>query len=243
MKRVLAVDLGGTKTATAIVDSHALITRKQKTPAAHDAAATVEQIAAAAQGYAIDGVGVIVPGIFNPASGQAWAPNLWGRDWIPLKAMLEDRLRLPISIGSDRAGAVLGEHWQGIAQGRQDVIFVAVGTGIGVGILAGGRVWEGAHGTAGSAGWMSLDLRWRPEYERTGCWESLAAGPALARRAGAASAEQLVVNARQGSQAAPEQLREAGRTLGVGIANLISLFDPEIVVLGGGLMAAAGDLL
>lgn len=240
---MLAVDLGGTKTATAIVDSDGSLTHRNKVAAAHDPATTVEQIAAAALHHAADAAGVIVPGIFNPRTGEAWAPNLWGRSWIPLQAMLEDRLRLPVSLGSDRAGCVLGEQWRGVAQGRQDVLFVAVGTGIGVGILTGGRVWEGAHGTAGSAGWMSLDLLWRPEYERTGCWESMAAGPAIARQAGASSAEQIVAAARQGSLGALEQLQRAGRTLGIGIANLISLFDPEIVVLGGGLMDAAGLLL
>lgn len=240
---MLAVDLGGTKTATAIVDSQAALTHRSKVAAAHDPVATVEQIAAAVQDHAIDAAGVIVPGIFNPRTGEAWAPNLWGHNWVPLQAMLEDRLRLPVSIGSDRAGYVLGEQWRGVAHGLQHVLFVAVGTGIGVGILTGGRVWEGAHGAAGSAGWMSLDLHWRPEYDRTGCWESMAAGPAIARQAGAASAEQVVAAARQGLPGPLERLQRAGRTLGIGIANLISLFDPEMVVLGGGLMDAADLLL
>ncbi len=101
---------------------------------------------------------------------------------------------------------------------------------------------EGAHGIAGAAGWMALDSHWKPGYERTGCWEWEAAGPAVARRAGEASAEAVVAAARAGNERALESLRDTADWLGMGIANLVSLLNPEMVVLGGGLMQA-GDLL
>jgi glucokinase len=122
------------------------------------------------------------------------------------------------------------------------VVFVAVGTGIGVGILSGGRVITGAHGIAGSAGWLALDPHWKDEYARAGCWESESAGPAVAQHAGTATAEAAVAAARGGDERAIAALDNAADFLAMGIANLISLLNPEMVMLGGGLMQA-GDLL
>jgi glucokinase len=240
MRRVLAVDLGGTKTATAVVDESGGTTDKHKFPANHSlegAVSVIAGIAAAAGG--IDQVGVIIPGIYDPRKGTAWAPNLWGWDAVPLREALEAKLAVPVVISSDRSGYVLGEQWLGTARGVEDLVFVAVGTGIGVGILSGGRLIEGAHGIAGAAGWMAVDRAWKQEYAKTGCWETEAAGPAVAKRAGMASAEEVVREARAGNQHALTALRETASYLAAGIANLISLLDPDMVVLGGGLMQAA----
>jgi glucokinase len=185
---------------------------------------------------------VIVPGIYDPHEGTVWAPNLWGQEFLPLRQALEDRFGLPVAIGSDRTGSVVAEQWLGAAQGIDDVVFVAVGTGIGVGILSGGRPVEGAHGIAGAAGWMVIGGPWKGAYTCTGGWESEAAGPAVARRAGMDSAEAVVNAARAGEPLAIDALRVTADYLALGIANLISVLDPEMVVLGGGLMQA-GDLL
>ena len=243
MTRVLAVDLGGTKTATAVFSDAAVMTDKQKQPAAHTLAETVSQIAAAADESRAEAVGVIVPGIYTFRTGSAWAPNLWGRDEVPLLSALSAAVRVPVVVDSDRSGYVLGEQWAGIARGLSDVVFVAVGTGIGIGILSEGRVVRGARGIAGAAGWMALDPRWKNEYEAVGCWEAESAGPAVARKAGKLSAEEAVTAARQGDSAAIQALRSAARYLGMGVANLISLLDPQMVVLGGGLMQASDLLL
>ncbi|HWR51973.1 MAG TPA: ROK family protein [Bryobacteraceae bacterium] len=242
MSRVLAVDLGGTKHASALVDEAGGVTEKRKLPADRSLEGTVSQIADRASGSGIDRVGIIVPGIYDPRNGTAWAPNLWGWDPVPLRAALERRLSVPATIASDRAGYVLGEQWLGAARGLQDVAFVAVGTGIGVGILSGGRLIEGAHGIAGAAGWMAVDRAWKPEYERTGCWEWEAAGPAVARRAGLDSAQAVVEAACKGDERAMAALEETASFLAMGIANLISILDPDAVILGGGLMQA-GDVL
>lgn len=242
MSNVLAIDLGGTKTASALVDDQARIIEKHKLPAARTLEGTVSQIAARASAAGVEGVGVIVPGIYNPRDGTAWAPNLWGWEHVPLRDALAQRLGRPAVIGSDRAGCVLGEQWAGAARGCQDVVFVAVGTGIGVGIVCGGQLIEGAHGIAGAAGWMVIDRAWKPEYAQTGCWEAEAAGPAVARRGAAESAEIVVGRARAGDQRARAVLGETAEYLAMGIANLISIFDPDMVVLGGGLMQAS-DLL
>lgn len=239
---VLAVDLGGTKTATAFVDREGRATRKGQIPAAHTLDGTVAQIAERLCGASAEAAGILVPGIYDERTGMAWAPNLWGAETVPLRDAAEQRLALPVVIASDRSGYVLGEQWLGAARGLRDVLYVAVGTGIGVGILAGGRLVEGAHGIAGAAGWMVVGGPWNPSYERGGGWESEAAGPAVARRAGMESAEAVAAAARAGHAGALEALRQTADYLALGLAGLIGIFDPEMVVLGGGLMEA-GDLL
>jgi glucokinase len=245
MKQVLAVDLGGTKTAIALVDDSGKLSDKRKNRAA-DFDTTVRQIVercAAHRADQIEGIGIIVPGIYEPETGKVWAPNLWGQDFQPLKAALRRHLDIPISIGSDRTGSVLAEQWLGAAQGLSHVLFVAVGTGIGVGIVSAGRPMEGAHGIAGAAGWMVTGSPWKPEVAACGGWESQAAGPALARRAGMESAELVVAAARAGEARALDAIGQVADSLALGIAGLISVFDPQIVVLGGGLMQASDLML
>ena len=243
MTQVLAVDLGATKTTIALVDDAGDVTQRSKQPAARSLAESVTQIAHA---YARCGVrpaavGVIVPGIYNAATGSSWCPNLWGHDEVPLRDAIEAKVKIPIVVDSDRAGYVLGESWLGAARGLRHVVFVGIGTGIGVGILSAGRVLEGAHGIAGAAGWMSLAAEWREEYERRGCWESESAGPAVARAFGVDGAEPVVAAARRGDAKALAVLEHAARATGRGIANLISILNPEMVVLGGGLMQGAHE--
>ena len=239
MKHVLAIDLGGSKTSIAMVDRAGRISAKQKIPAASDFDASVGQITPQP---GVTAAGVIVPGIYDPTTGSAWAPNLWGTSFYPLRAVLEQRLGVPVAIGSDRTGSVLAEQWLGVARGVQHALFVAIGTGIGVGILSNGQPWEGAHGIAGAAGWMVIGGPWKPEHAACGVWESEAAGPALARRAGMATAEAVVAAARLGDIEAQHAVNQTAEHLAMGIASLVAVFDPEIVVLGGGLMQA-GDLL
>jgi glucokinase len=241
MKTVLAVDLGGTKTALARVDEEGGVREVRTLPAARTLDASVGQVAAACAG--VDAVGMIVPGMVDHAAGTAWCPNLWGTDHVPLLAALRERVPLEIFADSDRAGYVLGESWLGAARGLRHVVFVAVGTGIGVGILSDGVVVRGAGGIAGAAGWFALDSEWRDHYAATGCWEAESAGPAVARLAGLPDAHAVVAQARAGDAHALEVLRRAGRFIGMGVANLISALNPEAVVLGGGLMIGASGLL
>jgi glucokinase len=243
MSSVLAIDFGGTKTALAFVDDSGRISKKQKLPAGRTLASSMKQLADYAGAARVESVGIIVPGIYDPKTGEAWAPNLWGMERVPLRAAAEQTLGVPIAIASDRAGYVLGEEWLGAARGLSDVVFVSVGTGIGVGILSGGRVIEGARGIAGAAGWMVLGGAWKEEYRQCGGWETEAAGPALARRGGMESAEAVVAAARAGDRNALGALDETADYLALGIAGLIAVLNPEMVVLGGGLMQASDLLL
>jgi glucokinase len=243
---VLAVDLGGTKASFARVGSNGTVLDHQKTPAARPFEASIDQIAeacAVAQSRGpLSAIGVIVPGIFSPATGRAWCPNLWGLEEVPLLQALQRRLTVPVVVDSDRSGYVLGEAWLGAAKGLRDVVFVSIGTGIGVGIISGGSLVRGAHGIAGAAGWLALNPEWQEQYGRTGCWEAESAGPAVAQRVNAPNAEVVVERARAGDPDAVAALENAARYTGMAIANLISLLNPEAVVIGGGLMHGAGSL-
>jgi glucokinase len=250
MECAVALDLGGTKLAAAVVDAEGRILARLKRPV--DRAGTLAQIAAAAgeavgaaglEWSAVRAAGLIVPGIYFPETGNVWTPNLFGHEEVPLGRELAARLPVPVAIDSDRAGYVLGERWLGAARGLDDVVFLAVGTGIGAGIVTGGRLCRGAGDIAGAVGWFALDPRKRPAYKQTGCWETEAAGPAVARRAGMATAEEVAAAARRGEQAARRALDDTVPWLAMGIANLVSLLNPRMIVLGGGLMEGAGDLL
>ncbi len=248
-KLFIGVDVGGTKLAITVVDPQGRSFHRSKHPVRKQGtAAQIAQLAAAALADAgiewarIGGVGVCVPGIYVAATGNAWAPNLWGWDEAPLRAELEPLFPAPVTIDSDRAAYVLGEQWLGAARGLTDVIFLAIGTGIGAGIIANGRLCRGAGDIAGAVGWFALDRHKRDIYKETGCFEANAAGPAVARRGGAATAEQVVDAARRGDRQARSVLDETAEWIAMGVANLISVLNPQMVVLGGGLMQA-GDLL
>ncbi len=242
---VVAVDVGGTKIAAALVDAGGSIIRKVKLPTGTNA---VSRVAEAARQVApswdgIRAVGVAIPGIYYAATGRVWAPNIPGWDHIPLRREIEALLPVPIVVDSDRAACVLGEQWKGVAQECTDVVFLAVGTGIGAGILSGGRLIRGASDIAGAVGWFALNPEMNETYRRVGCWEAESAGPGLARRLGARNAEEVVEAARRGDAAALGAIEETARYLGMGIANLISVLNPQIVVLGGGLMQACDLML
>lgn len=239
---MIAVDLGGTKVAVAAVTLRGAIrsriTEPVDTSSAH---APIEQIARLVRRTSddIDAVGVAVPGLAR-RDGTVWAPNLPGWDSMPLARKLRRKLEVPVVVESDRNAAVLGEAWRGAARGRSDVVVLIVGTGIGAGILSDGRLVRGAHELSGCAGWLVVTDEKNVYSRSNGALEALVAGPAVGRSTGM-SAEAAAAAARRGDRKAREVFARAGRTLGLGVANIISLFDPQVVVLTGGL-AGATDL-
>lgn len=261
---VLAFDLGGTKLAAAVVDRGGKVAeRKSIEVEKRSAMEPVEQILELARELSggksgrakIAAVGVAVPGLVR-RDGTVWAPNLPGWKRMALARRLKQALRVPVVVESDRNAAVLGEAWHGAARGKSDVIVLMLGTGIGAGILSGGRLIRGAHELSGCAGWMVVTDAQDPETVGVGQLESLAAGPAIARAAKkkltsgiggllaeipaeAITAQEVAKAARRGDAASIEVYQEAGRLLGHAVANLVSLFDPEVVVIGGGLASAA----
>ena len=213
----------------------------------------------------IRAVGIGVPGAFDSQSETVWAPNLPGWSKVPLKRLAENSLQRPTFVEGDRNVQALAEMWLGAgAQHRvRNLVFLTVGTGIGAGLISDGRLIAGAHGVSGAAGWMVIDRAWKAEYKRRGCFESLCAGDAVtklgklaARRAPKGlinllarkdarrvTAETIAAAARGGDKAARQVLAEVGTNLGLGVANIVSLLNPEVVVIGGGLAGIGRPLL
>ena len=246
LRCVFAADLGGTKLACAVVDANGKFVARHTEPVdTSSPKAPVAQIVRAAAkllpaGTQYAAAGVAVPGLAR-SDGTVWAPNLPGWKRMPLARLLRAKLRVPVVVESDRNAVVLGEVWKGAARGKRDAIVLILGTGIGAGILSGGRLIRGAHELGGCAGWLRVTEEPSAEASKCGGLESLAAGPAIARAAKRDTAEDAAHLARSGDRAARRAFRRAGHLLGLGVANLVSLFDPEVVVLTGGL-ANAMDL-
>lgn len=263
MSTVFAVDLGGTKCSAAVVDRSGRLLSRRTVAVDHTSPnAPVLQIIQLAEQFgvpkrAFQAAGVAVPGLVR-SNGTVWAPNLPGWDRMPLASRLKRSLGIPVLVESDRNAAIVGESWRGAARGKSDAIVFMVGTGIGAGILSGGRVLRGAHELSGCAGWLTITEAKNGASSGIGELEWLAAGPAIARaaqerlQAGEESslsqidcsritAHDVAAAARKADPLAVEIFRRAGTLLGYGIANMVNLLDPQVIILGGGL-AAVSDL-
>lgn len=266
MPNVLAVDLGGTKCSATVVDRSGRILSCRTVPVnLSSPSGPVLQIIQLANEIAgkekpkqsFVAAAVAVPGLVR-RTGTVWAPNLPGWERMPLAARLKLALGIPVTVESDRNAAVLGECWQGAGQGKTDVVVLMIGTGIGAGILSGGRLLRGSHELSGCAGWLTVTRAELSHVTGMGELECLAAGPAIARAAqerlrhseesslsrldiSKITAHEVAEAARKGDAVAVDVFAKAGRFLGYGIANIVSLLDPQLVVIGGG-MASAADL-
>jgi glucokinase len=186
---------------------------------------------------------VAVPGIYRSASGTVWAPNIPGWDDYPLLTELRDAIGNDVAcaIESDRTCYILGEVWQGSARGARNAIFVAVGTGIGAGIMVDGRVIRGHADIAGAIGWLALDRPYDEKYRDCGNFEFYAAGPGIARAAHM-STEQVFAT-RKSDPETRVVIDRAVAYWGMAVANLVSLLNPEVIVFGGGVFGPATELL
>jgi glucokinase len=249
-RAVWAVDIGGTKIAAARVSRNGKLSgyAEISTPSA-GGRKVVEAVVELLQRMPrkdVGAIGVDVPGLAWP-DGRVWAPNIPGWKRMPLGPALKKRFRLPTLVESDRNAFVMGEAWQGAARKCRDVVFLAVGTGIGAGILTGGRLLRGHGELAGSVGWMALRNQYQPIYKSIGCFEAHASGTGIGLAASkeigrTLSARKLTAMARRGDRKAKELLERAGHDLGLGLANLVDVLNPEVIVIGGG-VAAAGNLI
>ncbi len=270
---VLGIDLGGTKMALAtFTDDGEKISVNVK-PLGNGQGKEVGMMVTTGietflssslqEGNMIDSIGISIPGIYRHKRGTVWAPNIPGWDDYPLleevKAVAGD---IPVTIDSDRACYILGEYWKGNARGCQDAIFMAVGTGIGAGILVDGRVLRGSNDIAGATGWMALDRPFRKEYVSCGCYEHHASGEGIAKVAreylaadksysgmlGNKPSEMVTSHDvfaafKQGDTIAKKVIEEAIVFWGMAIANYVSLFNPQKIILGGGVFGPAVKLI
>ena len=244
---VVAIDLGGTKLAAALFADDGRIIRREVVPVRGSGSVVggriVQMVDALAGADAVRGIGVSVPGIYHSDRGTVWAPNIPGWDDYPLLSELRAAQNCAVAIESDRTCYICGEIWQGSARGARNAIFLAVGTGIGAGILADGRVMHGQHDIAGAIGWLALSADYRTEYDSCGDFEFHASGPGIARAAGTDTAEEAFAAYAHGDARAASAVHQAVAYWGRASANLISLFNPEVIVFGGGVFGPAAALL
>jgi glucokinase len=248
----VGVDVGGTKILAVAVD--AATSRPVGEPVRSatpklDAAALVDAVVAAvtdveaAVGRPADVVGVGLPGLIDIEGTLAMGPHLPGIRHEPFTPVFTERLGRPVRLDNDATCAVWAEHRLGAGRGAADVVMVTLGTGIGAGIVTGGRVLRGAHGFAGEPGHTVVDPDGPPcPCGRRGCWEQYASGTALSRLAGGRSSEEVVAAALVGEPAAVDAVGRFAWWFALGVANLVAVLDPEVVVVGGGLVEA-GEVL
>lgn len=268
---VVGVDLGGTKILTALVDGQGRVAgRVREATPQSGPDAVIEVIVGTVQRVINDGgvdpgairaIGVGAPGPADPISGVLnEVPNLPGWDNVPLAAILTSRLAVATYVENDANAAAVGERWAGAGRGIDDLIYVTISTGIGGGLIFNGRLYHGVSGTAGEVGHMVIDPSGpRCPCGRTGCLEALASGTSIARDARAAiasgrpttlstlapqapTAADVARAAREGDPLARELFARAAHYVGIGVANLVNLLNPAMVIIGGG-VAKAGDLL
>lgn len=258
---VIGLDLGGTKIAGALFPSPGEPTHRETVAlegrTGRDVGALlVERVrrlhdAAKRDGTPAAAVGIAVPGIYRAGSETVWAPNIPGWDDYPLVQEVRAAVpeRVAVRVDSDRACAILGETWRGGAAGARNAVFLAVGTGIGAGILVDGRIVRGAGDAAGAVGWLALDRPYRAGYETVGCFEYHASGPGIAAKARelgnseAHTARDVFLAYGRGDPVAVRVLDEAVAYWGMAVANLVSLFNPDTIILGGGVFGPAARFL
>lgn len=212
----------------------------------------------------LSAIGVGAPGLSNPETGILFtSPNLPGWRDVPLRDIIEKELGKKAFLINDANAAALGELYFGAAKGAHHFIYITISTGIGGGIIIDGEVYTGSIGTAGEVGHMTIDDDGPPcNCGNRGCWEALASGTAMAREArkqikegartsilGYAEGDvekvtaQVIHNAaKEGDSLAKELITRTGYYVGVGLANLVNIFNPELIVIGGGL-SNIGDML
>jgi len=243
MKRVLALDLGGTslRAGRSRADDPAAIEMLGRWPAPRqpDAlrAAILRLVEDLERDVPLAGIGITIPGLVE-ATTCRWVPNLPELEGVDLAALLGR----PVSVGNDAHLALLAEAEGGAARGLRDVLLLAIGTGIGSAVLADGRILRGARGGACSFGWACADLN-DPGAERAGWLERQASGSALdAAAAPGRDGPALIAAARQGNPDALAAVEHAGRAVGAVLAGAVGLLDPDAILLAGG-VAEAFDLL
>lgn len=268
---VIGVDLGGTNLLVGVLDEQLNVHHRSQRRVAglgqreliDTIVATVTEARTAAPGPVV-AVGFGIPCLIDQRTGMAlMAVNLPLRE-LPFRDVMAERLDLPVTVDNDANVAALAEHRAGAAAGATDAVVLTVGTGVGGGLILNGRPYRGAIGAGAELGHMVIDADGPPcqgNCPNRGCLETMASGTALVREgtrlarerpdselgralaAGRRLSGALIGElAHDGDAAAREALTLIGANLGVGIANFTNIFNPDVVVIGGGVLGA-GDLL
>jgi glucokinase len=268
---IIGLDIGATRIAAAVVDSAGAVLHRGKRPfgkasleeSCRSIVEVVEELAAESSVNLaeVGGTGISIPGIYHSSTGNALSPELWGWEQAPLWHELEGKLPAPVLIDNHPSTAALGEQWVGAAQGLSDIVYFSAGEDVGAGIVSAGWLLHGAGDLAGAAGWLAVDPQRKPLYKHLGCLTAEAGAAGVGRRAAAhiaagehtvmaglagarpVSADIVIEAARRGDTVAIRVLEETARYMAMGIANLISILNPEMVVLGGSLFEAGEFLI
>ena len=268
--RVIGIDAGGTKLLGGVVEESLAVRdrvhrfwRGESRDEVLDVMVEAIEEARAAAGE-VDAVGLGIPAIVDAASGTSeWSTHL-PLEGVRVRELMAERLGLPVYVDNDANLALLAESRAGAARGASHAVMLTLGTGIGGGLLLDGRLYRGARGGGAELGHVVVDLDGPPcqgGCPNRGCLEALASGSAIGREGAAAGVAapdsalgRAVAEGREitgafvtelahdGDPAAREVLTRVGRWLGAGVSGLINAFQPEVVVIGGGAIAA-GDLL
>ena len=259
MTAVLALDVGGTKIAAGIADETGALRSTSRAPVTPGGDAeqlwsvltTLVDDVVERAGAPIDAVGIACGGPMEWPAGVVSPLNIPGWRGFPLLERVSSRYApgRPSAIHNDAVAVALAEHRWGAGRGVQNVLGMVVSTGVGGGLISGGRVVDGGTGNAGHIGHVVVDPRGPAcACGGRGCLEAMAAGPAIAKRAAAAgwvgipTAEGVAVGARGGDPACREALAHAGWAVGVAVASAAALLDLDVVSIGGG-VSQAGPLL
>lgn len=270
--KTLAFDLGGTNLRCAIVTADGEIHSEERalTEGERGVDVVIEHIAMLIEQVASQGslasdvpVGVAAPGPLDPNTGIVrFSPNLAGWTNVPLRSRLEDLTGRKVHLGNDANSAALGEFYFGSARDAQHLVYIALGTGVGGGVISNGRLIDGINGLGGELGHTCVNLDGpRCSCGASGCIEAYCSGWAIARdglalvlsgrgntiRDAAANPDDIDARAvseaaSRGDQGALLILERAGHALGAGLASFANVFNPEMIVIGGGL-ARIGDAL
>jgi glucokinase len=270
---VLGIDLGATKLALAIFTENGEIVFKESFPIGNRKGPEVGEFITEKTvkflnhsnlvGNPINSMGISVPGISYIKTGTVWAPNIPGwENYFLLEEVKAVSGNIPVTIDSDRACYILGELWKGNAQGCSDAIFLSVGTGIGAGIIVNGEILRGSHDIAGCMGWMALKGPFDEKYIRCGCFEYYASGEGIANVAREFLKDQkgykgelknkqvdlitsydVFTAYNNGDVLAEKVIKFCVELWGMAVANLVSLFNPEKIIIGGGIFGPAIPLI
>ena len=253
-ERLVGIDVGGTKMLAVAVDrsqpTEILAQHRVSTPSS--AEGVISSLLELAQMCGTEGhLGIGLAGLVEDGEVLRAAPNLQCMIDVPVRSAVEGALGVPVYIENDATCALVAEMTYGVAQGIDDIVLVTLGTGIGGGVASGGSIRRGAHGFAGEPGHMCVDPSGpRCVCGRHGCWERYASGAGLvwlaqqgglaADRSGhAITGEVLVELARGGDALALDVWAEFAEWLARGLANLADVLDPELFVIGGGLVSVS----
>jgi glucokinase len=235
----IGIDVGGTKCLGVALDGTGKVVQEIRRPTPH-ATQLVEQLWEMYQALGADGaLGIGVPGLISPEGIIRASPNMQGAFNIEVGPQLRDRIGDNVSVENDATMAAFGEWRNGAARDAQDALIVTLGTGIGGGVVMGGQLQRGAHGFAGEIGHMMVD---RDGVEcpcgRRGCWERYASGSALTWLSGGVSGEELFARVNSGDASALQVVDTFIDWIVSGLASLTNVCDPEVIVLGGGVITS-----